>query len=555
MVRQLRFRRLACGLLLSLLLPGAMPPADALLTPRANLILLGSSASLTPLRDTPWTLEKTGLVDPTNQTVHWTVLATEGLTAPTERVINGVLRVRNIGTAPATLGNIVVNLQTRSGFEWITLSSNVADATQDDVATTAQVVPGASAEKQAVFSENAASGALVFMDASNNSVFSLVPQKTIAPGASVNLLYSARFDNTVLDLPSGQAVRAEVIVSFGNSGPGSAPNNGQNIDINGNGMIDADEDFVRSVPARITLKGGLNLNLSKLLQGKPTLTDTVDDITTTGTVTFTNPVFALTSPSGGTVTVSYDGGASGGTITNCAHLTSPGKGVTVSTPTGSVAFYLIEPVNLQACDTQVIGAHACPPGAVGCGWEEGDVITHTQVAWGDPNHPAGQLLTARFNTVYASTGAVLEVGLFGAAGFSMAFTTANAVLAYQPALGAAAALNGDLVDPMTTSSGVFGGEVVALQLNIDFSDAGYLAGASGLAFGDLALCRFTALPGLNGTSVRAFLDVANTALGGGTTQYSIATLNTVAGQLNSAFSNGTVSTFAQNQLFNGACPP
>jgi len=79
----------------------------------------------------------------------------------------------------------------------------------------------------------------------------------------------------------------------------------------------------------------------------------------------------------------------------------------------------------------------------------------------------------------------------------MTFTGALPVLAYLPEGGtAAAALTGNLVDPTTTSSGRFGGDVTALWLNIDFSDAGVLAGASGLQFGNLRLCGLTETPAL-----------------------------------------------------------
>jgi hypothetical protein len=100
---------------------------------------------------------------------------------------------------------------------------------------------------------------------------------------------------------------------------------------------------------------------------------------------------------------------------------------------------------------------------------------------------------------------------------------------------------------------VFGGEVVALQLNVDFSDAGHTLGATGLRFGNLTLCGLS-LAGLNGTSVRSFLATANTALGGGLTPYAITDINALANELNFAFGEGAVSVFAQAHLVNGACP-
>jgi len=156
------------------------------------------------------------------------------------------------------------------------------------------------------------------MDANSNTAFSLVPQVTIAPGATVNLLFAAEFDNTVLKLVTGTPVGAEVIVSLGNAGPG--PSRASNVDINGNGTIDPDEAWVHSVPARL----GLTVPDETAANDSITLTDTASDIATTGTATVSNPTFDL-GPTSGTVTAQYSDGAGGGTITNCAHLKGTGS--------------------------------------------------------------------------------------------------------------------------------------------------------------------------------------------------------------------------------------
>jgi hypothetical protein len=163
------------------------------------------------------------------------------------------------------------------------------------------------------------------------------------------------------------------------------------------------------------------------------------------------------------------------------------------------------------------------------------------------------LLAAHFDTVYGAAGGVVEVGLIGSAGFSMAFTSVTAILAYQPAIGPVGALNADLVNPTTTSSGAFGGEVLGLQLNIDFADAGHMDGSTGLHVGDLTICN-TPLFFVNGTTVRTFAGFANSALGGGPAPHSITALSDIAGAINSAFIGGSPSGFAQASLFNGACP-
>jgi hypothetical protein len=167
---------------------------------------------------------------------------------------------------------------------------------------------------------------------------------------------------------------------------------------------------------------------------------------------------------------------------------------------------------------------------------------------------AAGLLAANYSSVYASTFGRFEIGIPGTAGYSIAFTNVTALLDYLPALGTPGPLTSDLLNPLTTPSGALGGEVAALKLNIDFSDAGLLTGASGLKFGDLTMCGFTGLPNLNGLAVRQFSAVVNTLLGGGSAAYSASELDPVAQSLNGAFFGGFPQAFAQQHLVNGTCP-
>ncbi len=496
---------------------------------------------MTLTSDTAWSLDKVGSADTSNQTVTWTITATQGATTSGILIVNGTMKVQNNGSGGATIGNIVVNLQTRSGNTWVTKSSDIADATQDDAATSAKIVAFASSEGKTMFTENAASGHLVFMDAQTNSAFALVPQVTIPPGTTKTLKFTATYDNNVLNLAPGTSTRIETILSFGNAQPSAISK--PNIDINGNGIIDADEARVRSVSSRLSLQVPQQTPSNQTV----TLTDELSDITTTGTVTFSNPQIVLGATSG-TVTVHYDGGTSGGTITNCAHLASS----TQVTTCGGHNFQMIPGVNLTDCDTVTVGPHGCTPGAPGCGWDPGDMVTYAQDAWGNPASLAGGLLIASFDTVYS---AGVEVGIPGTAGFSMRFFDALAVTSYLPAVGTPAPLSADLIDPMSSSSGELGGNVLALQLDVDFSDANLLGGTAGLALGDLYLCELTAATALEGMTVRQVLGVANTMLGGGSGPVSIDDIDAVVFALSQAFVGGSPSTFAQQNLFSGSCPP
>jgi hypothetical protein len=195
------------------------------------------------------------------------------------------------------------------------------------------------------------------------------------------------------------------------------------------------------------------------------------------------------------------------------------------------------------------GAGTCTPGTAGCAGP----ATSIQGDWGTSTTTAGALLTQHYAGVYGSTFGIVEVGLPGASGRSMSFTSAGNVLAYLPSSGGPGPLNADLVDPVTSSSGVFGGEVLALRLNVDFADAGLLGAESGPRFGDLTVCR--APVGPSGISVRAFLALAQNALGGGPSPYALDGLNTLAQDLNASFVDGVASAFAEAHLFPGPCPP
>lgn len=181
-------------------------------------------------------------------------------------------------------------------------------------------------------------------------------------------------------------------------------------------------------------------------------------------------------------------------------------------------------------------------------WNQGDLTTYTRDNWGgDPGVDGGAaLLVASYDTVYSSTFGIVTVG--SASGFTMSFTDASSVLAYMPSVGPFAPLNGSSLNPILTSSGAFGSEVLGLEFNVDFSDAGLLPGSSGLRFGDLLLENFSAEPVFNGLTVRQFLGDVNTLLGGGSSAFTIPDLGTTVGDLNAAFSAGTPSAFAQAHL-------
>jgi hypothetical protein len=173
------------------------------------------------------------------------------------------------------------------------------------------------------------------------------------------------------------------------------------------------------------------------------------------------------------------------------------------------------------------------------------MITLTQDVWA-----VRTPLLDNYHSVYASTFGVLEIGILGEAGHSLLFTSASELTDYLPAAGVPGPLTSDFYKHSSSASGAFGGEVVALRLNVDFSDAGFSLGDLGIPFGDLQLRSFFGSQfNLNGLTVRQFLGQANNLLGGGSSLfYSIPELYPIARELNGSFFAGLVYPFAQEHL-------
>jgi hypothetical protein len=151
---------------------------------------------------------------------------------------------------------------------------------------------------------------------------------------------------------------------------------------------------------------------------------------------------------------------------------------------------------------------------------------------------------------------VLEVGVSGLAGYSSVFTGPFDVERYLPTAGAVGILNADRVDPTGYfAEGFFGGVVVALQLNVDFGDYGFLASPSNYRLGDLRICGLTSYAIANGYTVRQWLAIANQALGGANTfPLLLDDISQVTWYLSEALEGGLPNSFAQIHLVNGTCP-
>lgn len=522
---------------------------------QASLVLKNSDMSFCYRQQNEWTLTKTNDAGTppvaSGTTVNWTVTATKVTTGPNEICAVGYVSVHNGGSAPATIGNIVVNLQRRQLNKWVSASADVANASLGDSATVANILASASQEDpssanydivgaKGTFTENSASGMLEFTDADSNTIWAITPQQTIPAGATVNLFFKASFNNTLLAIPPGASLRTEAIVTFGNAGTrGGGGASASNIDINGNGSTDPDEANVRSVPTRLTR------NLPALEQCNDTVQLT-DALTATTGASYSDVIDLSGLLSG--LSISQSGAyqlsakVSGtGSVTNTVNLNGTDTFVTIQVPTGEIdpltGLPVFEAKQIPCC----IGADLTASSQVDVTkkvrrFNDGDYCTYRQAGYGAPpngNNP-GALLTNNFAGVYP-TG--VEVGIIGAGGFSMTFTSASAVTAYLPVEGQAGVLTGDLIDPTSSASRVFGGEVLALQISGDFSDAGVTNNLTG-KFGDLkfanlvdgsvlSLWTLTAAQAaaLNGQTVRQVLAAANTRLGGGSLPAYVGSIN------------------------------
>ena len=155
--------------------------------------------------------------------------------------------------------------------------------------------------------------------------------------------------------------------------------------------------------------------------------------------------------------------------------------------------------------------------------------TFTQGGWGSPsNSTPGGIRDAHFTQVFPN-------GLIVGGNKTLKLTTAAAVAAYLPDGGTSVALTANYTNP-TGKISVLAGQVVALTLNVAYSNAGFL-GTTTYPLGNLIISSGT----FTGKTVNQFLVIANNALGGGNTGYSLSAINDAATAINENFDNGTTN--------------
>ena len=241
----------------------------------------------------------------------------------------------------------------------------------------------------------------------------------------------------------------------------------------------------------------------------------------------------------GQVGVAYSGklSATGGTGSYTFKVTSgmpPGltlnasTGAITGTPTTAGTYSLVTVVTDSTGHSDTA---TCPIVVSAAPVQVGQFTTYTQGGWGAPaqGNNAGALLTAKFTTVY--TGGSVSIG--GTA--KLTFTSALSIINFLPQSGTPRQLAASATNPTTSAAGAFAGEVLALQLNVGFSNKGITP--AGLA-------NLKAVSGpLAGQTVTQVLALANSVLGGAALPSGISTsdLNNAVNAINNNFDSGTTN--------------
>lgn len=174
-----------------------------------------------------------------------------------------------------------------------------------------------------------------------------------------------------------------------------------------------------------------------------------------------------------------------------------------------------------------------------------DLATFTQGGWGsepEGKNP-GSLLHANFGNVYPN-------GLYIGGNFKLTFTTAQAITNFLPQGGKSSTLAGNAQNPTTSAAGVFAGQVLALKLNVDFSNAGVTS--PGLGSQNIISSPKDGLPNpgaLAGYTVAEVLAIANSVLGGNLGALpggmKISQLNDIVDAINNNYHSGIDNGFLE----------
>jgi len=526
-------------------------------------------------KQTEWTLEKTTstgpLINPNNEPFSYTVTVTEG---GTKKILSGSgqIVVTNSGDLSAVLSSIVVNLEDLtprtgdapgpSGLNWTVLGTAIATESSDCEAL---------GEARTCFGTlvQTAGANLVLFDSDSNDVIALsdvlpIPATIDNDGDglrdedppdgidndgdglidedgacedAVIINFEYEFDISDLGIegpgdgivPSADDLRINLIATFGSAGKRGGSGASCTEDANCNGTIDVDDTGTPLVNE--SEKNNIR-SVQQRLRFDPIACDPVCQ-----TVTLTDDGAVSDNPSCVTVDSTT-------TIDEDIDATEVEGTTTVRTVSGTVTCIgedcntVVTNMAMLICDDNslITGSPATASFDVSCEAVEpppievGDFCTQTQGGWGqacNKTNPCGGGNVGCFRD--CNFAALFPSGLIvgdpdgpdADSSFAILLTDSMAVEDYLPAGATPAALTADQTDPLTTSSGVFGGQLVAATLNVAVDDAGLRrdGGTQPFPQGTLGTLIYVNCVNTNllGLSVNDVLALANTAISGGGT--------------------------------------
>ena len=148
-----------------------------------------------------------------------------------------------------------------------------------------------------------------------------------------------------------------------------------------------------------------------------------------------------------------------------------------------------------------------------------DFCTQTQGGWGSTpagNNP-GACLHASFGALFPSGLVIGDSDGPDADGcYAILLTNAQAVTDFLPTGGAPATLTGDLTDPLSSSAGVFAGQLIAATINVAFSASAETCPGRDfpVGLGDLTYKAGCVDANLVGLSVNEVIAIANGVISG-----------------------------------------
>ncbi len=214
--------------------------------------------------------------------------------------------------------------------------------------------------------------------------------------------------------------------------------------------------------------------------------------------------------------------------------------VVKSVSSGGCSKYCSTPCNPPVSSSDVLinqaTASGCPPG----GYKVSSTssckttitktvayVTYSQADWGSTSssNPAVVLLKGKFCKVYPCIR--LTIGSY----YKLTFTGSDKIGYFLPQTGRASILNRSLCNPTLSSAGEFAGNVLALRLNVDFSNAGVTTrGLGSVKLSNTAL---------KGWTIGQVLSLSENVLGGYTCYLpwgvSVSTLNSIVAGINNTY--------------------